>query len=118
MSTVEVEVLTRYRGGSGCSGNPHSTVTMTDNPTPGIEIGTVPDGQMPTLYVNGQRTDWVYDPDGNTLTPIKPLPAGEHHLSYTLTDASGNESLPSDSIAIIIDVASHISPATRNSFLV
>ena len=63
----------------------------TDDRTPGLNIG----GGLtdtPTLYVDGVAVDAVYDPLTGTLTPTVPLSPGEHQLSYTLTDAAGNES--------------------------
>ncbi|WNN43675.1 Ig-like domain-containing protein [Winslowiella toletana] len=87
------------------SGEPGSTVTITDN---GREIGTA-----------------VIDESGSwTFTPSEPLDNGEHNLSTTVTDAAGNVSEPSPGISIVVDdtpvvvsvgtVADSVGPVTGN----
>ncbi|WP_288386544.1 Ig-like domain-containing protein, partial [uncultured Acinetobacter sp.] len=72
--------------------------TSTDDTTPGIVIGTVTDGNTPTLLVDGQVVDSTYDAATGTLTPVNPIGEGSHDISYTLTDPAGNTSTPSDPI--------------------
>ncbi|MDZ5524895.1 Ig-like domain-containing protein [Acinetobacter baumannii] len=44
------------------------------------------------MYVDGEKVAASYDPVTGTLTPTTPLADGSHQLTYTLTDAAGNES--------------------------
>jgi len=93
---------TSYVDNVGDIQNPASTAVTTDDRTPGLNIG----GGLtdtPTLYVDGVAVDAVYDPLTGTLTPTEPLSPGEHELSYTLTDAAGNESAQSPALTLTID---------------
>ncbi|MDM8511370.1 Ig-like domain-containing protein [Acinetobacter baumannii] len=47
------------------------------------------------MYVDGEKVAASYDPVTGTLTPTTPLADGSHQLTYTLTDAAGNESAQS-----------------------
>ncbi|MDR6919081.1 hypothetical protein J2X66_005986, partial [Pseudomonas sp. 3296] len=68
-----------------------STAPTTDDTTPGLNVGAgLTD--TPKLYVDGVEVPATYDPVSGTLTPDAPLADGSHELSYTLTDAAGNES--------------------------
>ncbi|WP_228201403.1 Ig-like domain-containing protein, partial [Acinetobacter baumannii] len=44
-----------------------------------------------------------YDPVTGTLTPTTPLADGSHQLTYTLTDAAGNESVQSPALLLTVD---------------
>jgi hypothetical protein len=59
------------------------------------------------------------DPLTGTLTPTEPLSEGEHELSYTLTDAAGNESAESPALTLTVDTsfidASEIVSATEDT---
>ncbi|MFW1940523.1 Ig-like domain-containing protein, partial [Acinetobacter junii] len=93
---------TSYADNVGDIQNPASTAVTTDDRTPGLNIG----GGLtdtPTLYVDGVAVDAVYDPLTGTLTPTEPLSPGEHQLSYTLTDAAGNESAQSPALTLTVD---------------
>ncbi|MFH4214295.1 Ig-like domain-containing protein, partial [Acinetobacter baumannii] len=54
----------------------------------------------PTLYVDGEKVAASYDPVTGTLTPTTPLADGSHQLTYTLTDAAGNESVQSPALLL------------------
>ncbi|MEI3854957.1 beta strand repeat-containing protein, partial [Ensifer sp. CCNWLW38] len=71
--------------------------------TPGINIGTVPAGTTPSLYVDGVKVPAAYDAATGTLTPATPLAEGAHQLSYTLTDVAGNESGQSGALSVTVD---------------
>ncbi|MDZ5524896.1 Ig-like domain-containing protein [Acinetobacter baumannii] len=58
-------------------------------------------GETPTLYVDGEAAA-SYDPVTGTLTPTTPLADGSHQLTYTLTDAAGNESAQSPAITVTV----------------
>jgi hypothetical protein len=73
----------------------------------------------PTLYVDGQKVESTLKPSYNivsndpgdelpsggtpVITPVNPLSEGTHVITYTLTDAAGNVSSPSDPFSITID---------------
>ncbi|MDI9658094.1 Ig-like domain-containing protein, partial [Acinetobacter baumannii] len=44
-----------------------------------------------------------YDPVTGKLTPTTPLADGSHQLTYTLTDAAGNESAKSTALTVTVD---------------
>ncbi|MGN7735979.1 Ig-like domain-containing protein, partial [Ensifer sp. 22564] len=58
-----------YADNVGAVQNPASTAATTDDTTPGINVGTVPAGTKPSLYVDGTKIDATYDPAKGTLTP-------------------------------------------------
>ncbi|MDR2213931.1 MAG: hypothetical protein LBE21_09955, partial [Pseudomonadales bacterium] len=75
---------TSYEDNVGSIQNPASAEPVTDDPTPGINIGKgVTD--TPTLYVDDEEVPSTYDPDTGTLTPDESLEEGEHEITYTLT---------------------------------
>ena len=94
---------TSYADNVGNVQNPTSSAATTDDATPGINIGTVPAGTTPSLYVDGVKVAATYDAATGTLTPTTPLGAGAHAITYSLTDAAGNES-PRSSPALNITV--------------
>ncbi|MEI3853566.1 MULTISPECIES: Ig-like domain-containing protein, partial [unclassified Ensifer] len=105
-----------YADNAGPVQNPASTAATTDDTTPGINIGTVPAGTTPSLYVDGTKVDATYDAATGTLTPVNVLPEGAHQLSYTLTDAAGNESAPSAPLSVTVDTTVPATPAAPASY--
>ena len=79
-----------------------STAPVTDDTTPGINIGPGL-SDNPTLYVDGVEVPATYDPVTGTLTPDTPLGDGTYDFTYTLTDEAGNEGPASDPLTIEID---------------
>jgi len=82
--------------------------TSEDAPT--FAIGEV-EGNTPELYIDGDKVESVYDPIGQTLTPVDPLEDGSHVVSFTLTDPAGNESPESPALPFEIDSTSPDAPA-------
>ncbi|CAN1496974.1 Cadherin_repeat domain containing protein [Burkholderiaceae bacterium] len=91
-----------YADNVGTIQTPTSTAATTDDTTPGVNIGTVPAGTTPKLYVDGVAVAAVYDPVAGSLTPTTPLSVAPHALTYTLTDTAGMESLPSPALNVTI----------------
>ncbi|WP_228140934.1 Ig-like domain-containing protein, partial [Acinetobacter baumannii] len=77
--------------------------SSTDDTTPGVVISAPGAGETPTLYVDGEKVAASYDPVTGTLTPTTPLADGSHQLTYTLTDAAGNESAQSPAMILTVD---------------
>ena len=77
--------------------------SSTDDTTPGVVISAPGAGETPTLYVDGEKVPASYDPVTGTLTPTTPLADGSHQLTYTLTDAAGNESAQSPALTVTVD---------------
>ncbi|WP_252363411.1 beta strand repeat-containing protein, partial [Acinetobacter baumannii] len=77
--------------------------SSTDDTTPGVVISAPGAGETPTLYVDGEKVAASYDPVTGTLTPTTPLADGSHQLTYTLTDAAGNESAQSPALLLTVD---------------
>ncbi|WP_246892733.1 beta strand repeat-containing protein, partial [Acinetobacter baumannii] len=77
--------------------------SSTDDTTPGVVISAPGAGETPTLYVDGEKVAASYDPVTGTLTPTTPLADGSHQLTYTLTDAAGNESVQSPALLLTVD---------------
>ena len=93
-----------YQDNVGSIQSDASTAPTTDDTTPGINVGkNLTD--TPKLYVDGKEVPATYDPATGTLTPNDQLPDGEHEITYTLTDAAGNESDPSGAISITVDTS-------------
>ncbi|MCG8377544.1 MAG: Ig-like domain-containing protein, partial [Chlorobiales bacterium] len=93
---------------------PTSPEPVTDDTTPGITIGTGLIGE-PKLYIDGVEVPSTYDPVTGTLTPDTPLGDGTYDVTYTLTDAAGNESPASDPLTIEIDTTDSTQPAAPTS---
>ena len=93
---------TSYNDNVGAVQSPTSTAATTDDTTPGINVGkNLTD--TPSLYVDGVKVPATYDPATGTLTPTTPLGDGAHSITYTLSDAAGNESTPSPTMNLTID---------------
>src|SRR5690606_28065118 len=52
---VKPTTPTGYNDNEGDVQDPNSTAPTTDDTTPGINIGTLPEGETPTLYVDGEE---------------------------------------------------------------
>jgi hypothetical protein len=91
-----------------------STAIITDDTTPGINVGA---GLTDTvnLYINGSLIVSVYNAITGTLTPFYPLAEGTYAFSYTLSDSVGNESGQSPSITITIDITPPTTPVSKPS---
>ncbi|MGI8395914.1 BapA prefix-like domain-containing protein [Rhizobium sp. SA279] len=106
---------TGYVDNEGPVRSDDSTVPVTDDTTPGLNIGKLPDGTTPSLYMDGLKVDAVYDATKGTLTPKDPLKEGAHDLSYTVTDKAGNESKPSAPLKTEIDITAPNAPAITSA---
>lgn len=101
--------LTSYTDNVGTIQSTTSTAAVTDDTRPGMNIGTgIID--TPKLYVGGILTAATYDSNAGTLTPNVALIDGTYSFTYTLTDASGNTSLPSAALSITIDTVAPSNP--------
>ena len=106
---------TNYNDNAGTITNPTSTAGVTDDTTPGLNVGAgLTD--TPKLYVDGVLTPATYDAATGTLTPTTPLAEGAHTLAYTLTDAAGNESLKSPTLPVSVDTTAPAAPATPTTY--
>jgi hypothetical protein len=82
---------------------------FTDETRPGIRISTnLVDA--PKLYVNGVLTPATYNASTGTLTPNSALPEGVQLLTYSLSDAAGNESVQSAALSITVDTTAPSTP--------
>ncbi|MCZ3313382.1 Ig-like domain-containing protein, partial [Acinetobacter baumannii] len=91
--------------------------SSTDDTTPGVVISAPGTGETPTLYVDGEKVAASYDPVTGTLTPTTPLADGSHQLTYTLTDAAGNESAQSPAITVTVDTLAPATPSVPSGYL-
>ncbi|XZU76260.1 BapA/Bap/LapF family large adhesin [Acinetobacter baumannii] len=91
--------------------------SSTDDTTPGVVISAPGAGETPTLYVDGEKVAASYDPVTGTLTPTTPLADGSHQLTYTLTDAAGNESAQSPALTVTVDTLAPATPAVPSGYL-
>ncbi|SSR00811.1 putative hemagglutinin/hemolysin-like protein [Acinetobacter baumannii] len=91
--------------------------SSTDDTTPGVVISAPGAGETPTLYVDGEKVAASYDPVTGTLTPTTPLADGSHQLTYTLTDAAGNESAQSPAITVTVDTLAPVTPSVPSGYL-
>ena len=104
-----------YADDQGEIQNATSTAPTTDDTQPGINIG-VGLTDEPALYIDGVEVPSTYYPVEGTLTPNDPVAEGEHDFAYTLTDAAGNESEPSDPITITIDTVAPDAPIAPTDY--
>lgn len=91
-----------YDDGIGTQQNASSTASTTDDARPGLRVPSNLTDTL-TLYVDGVTVDATYNASTGTLTPDSDLQDGAHALTYTLTDAAGNQSLPSGAFNLTID---------------
>jgi hypothetical protein len=80
-----------------------SSAIKTNDPTPGINIGTTI--HSTALYVDNIFHPSDYDPVTGTLAPSTNLSDNTYEFTYKLTDLAGNVSLMSPKITITIDTA-------------
>ena len=85
--------------------------TNTDDTTPGLFVGA---GLTDTLrlFDNGNEVEAIYTSTNGFLTPKNPLSEGMHALTYTLTDAAGNESGQSLPLNMTIDTTAPTTTAS------
>ncbi|WP_253819714.1 Ig-like domain-containing protein, partial [Variovorax paradoxus] len=107
---------TGYADNVGAIQSPASTARITDDTTPGINIGTLLNGLTPSLYVDGTKVASTYDPVAGTLTPNVPLGDGAHQLGYTLTDAAGNESTQAPALAVTVNTIAPAAPVAASGY--
>jgi len=112
---AEPVTSTDYADDVGSVQDANSTAFITDDTTPGINIGAGLT-EIPTLYVDGVEVDATYDPVLGTLTPVTPLTEGPHELTSTLTDAAGNESAESEVLPIEVDATAPTTPAAPTDY--
>ncbi|WP_397392095.1 Ig-like domain-containing protein, partial [Polynucleobacter sp.] len=95
--------------------DPVAGVDASNNPTPGINVGPLPNGSTAQLVVDGVVVEAVAstDANGNTiLTPTNPLPDGPHDISYQVVDPAGNASPASPPVTITVDTTAPDAPTT------
>jgi hypothetical protein len=98
-----------YKDNVGAVQANSSTASTTDDTSPGINIGSVPTGTTPNLYIDGVKVPATYDPATGTLTPITPLTDGPHTLTYTLSNTAG-ESGQSAPLNLTVDTSAPSAP--------
>ncbi|WP_416559215.1 Ig-like domain-containing protein [Limnohabitans sp. yimb22184] len=107
--------LSDYTDNVGAIQNAASTAATSDDARPGLRVGdNLTD--TPKLYVNGVFTAATYDASTGTLTPNNPLPDGAHLLTYSLTDAAGNESPQSAALSLTVDTTAPSTPAAPAAY--
>lgn len=84
-------------------------VGNTSETVPALLVGTGLPG-TPALYINGDKVAATYDPVKGTLTPVEPLGEGEKTFTWTLSDALGNESAPSEGRTLNVDLTAPPAP--------
>ncbi|WP_421246943.1 Ig-like domain-containing protein, partial [Aeromonas sanarellii] len=99
--------INTYADNVGAITDSASTSPVTDDSRPGFNVGTGLTDK-PSLYVDGVEVPATYDPVTGTLTPNTPLADGTHAITWTLTDAAGNESKPSVPFDLTVDTSGSI----------
>ena len=107
---------TTYDDNVGSVQNASSTAVTTDDTTPGINIGTSLT-DIPKLYINNALVTSTYNSSTGTLTPNTALTEGNWDFSYTLTDATGNESSNSPPLTITIDLTAPATPTAPTTYV-
>lgn len=94
----------------------------TDDNTPEFQGGGAEKGDTVEVIIVGEDGErevigvGEVDENGNwTVTPVKPIPDGEHEVIVEITDPAGNTSKPSDPIKVIIDTQV---PAALEEFVI
>ncbi|MGQ0984658.1 Ig-like domain-containing protein [Acinetobacter baumannii] len=117
LAPVTPSVPSGYLDNVGADQGIKGSGSSTDDTTPGVVISAPGAGETPTLYVDGEKVAASYDPVTGTLTPTTPLADGSHQLTYTLTDAAGNESAQSPAITVTVDTLAPATPAVPSGYL-
>ncbi|NIC40894.1 Ig-like domain-containing protein [Aquabacterium sp. A08] len=76
---------------------------LTNDNTPSLLVGTLPNGITPVLLVDGREVPSTYDPATGLLTPNSPIPDGSHELAYKLRTEDGSTGPASPSTTVVID---------------
>ncbi|ENV32542.1 Ig-like domain-containing protein, partial [Acinetobacter gerneri] len=108
---------THYYDDVGSIQGVFGTDTTTDDTKPAIIIEQIESNESATLYVDGVKVDSVYDPVSSTLTPVIPLENGKYDISYTISDAAGNESYKSDVIVITVNTTAPTQPTAPTEYV-
>ncbi|MGQ1125273.1 Ig-like domain-containing protein [Acinetobacter baumannii] len=117
LAPVTPSVPSGYLDNVGADQGIKGSGSSTDDTTPGVVISAPGAGETPTLYVDGEKVAASYDPVTGTLTPTTPLADGSHQLTYTLTDAAGNESAQSPAITVTVDTLAPVTPSVPSGYL-
>ncbi|MDB5999505.1 MAG: putative hemagglutinin/hemolysin-related protein, partial [Rhizobacter sp.] len=73
----------------------------TDDTKPAVILPAAPaEGDRPVLIVDGTEVPSTYDPATRTLTPVDPLPDGNHTIGVQIVDPAGKHS-PTSTTATI-----------------
>jgi hypothetical protein len=102
--TAPTSTPASYADNAGTVTSGASTSATTDDTTPGVFVG-MGLTDTPKLYANGVQVVASYDSTAGTLTPTTALADGTQALTYTLTDAAGNESTQSPALTVTVDTA-------------
>jgi large repetitive protein len=107
--TTPASAPASYVDDAGSIQSATSTAATTDDTTPGINVGS---GLTDTvsLYVDGTKVAATYNSVTGAITPSAALGSGAHTLSYTLTDAAGNESGQSPTLSLTVDTSAPNAP--------
>ena len=100
--TTPASAPASYADNVGTITSTTSTAARTDDDTPGVLVGTGLSDTV-SLYVDGVKVAATYDSATGRITPNVALSEGAKSITYTLTDASGNESGQSPAISITVD---------------
>ena len=93
-----------------------NTDEVTGNSRPSFEIAVPASGETPALYVDGVKVAATLSQNPFIatifyLTPINPIADGAHNITYTMSDAAGNESVASDPLSVTVDTLAPATPA-------
>ncbi|WP_310614864.1 Ig-like domain-containing protein [Limnohabitans sp.] len=100
--TTPASAPASYADNVGTITSTTSTAARTDDDSPGVLVGTGLSDTV-SLYVDGVKVAATYDSATGRITPNVALSEGAKSITYTLTDASGNESGQSPAISITVD---------------
>jgi hypothetical protein len=107
--------FTTYTDNIGTIQSTTSSATVTDDTSPGINIG-VGITDSPLLYIGGQLTTSTYNSGAGTLTPNTALSDGTYSFAYTLTDDAGNVSALSTAMQITVDTTAPVTPSAITQY--
>lgn len=99
---IPIQAPAGYRDNAGTVQSERSTASITDDGTPGLHVGMLPeDATGAVLYVDGVVAPSSYAAMDGTLTPTAPLMDGSHTLGYGWSNATG---VTPSSPALTVDV--------------